>query len=73
MKLLSILSLAGLTTMVSAAVGTGCSGNLAHPCLCLDKGVCKNIGGTPVERDRSGNFPCPSDPGDVWGCYIWCD
>jgi len=73
MKLLSVLSLAGLTTLVSARVGSTCDGNLAHPCLCLDKGICKNIGGTPTERDRSGNYPCPTDPGNVWGCYIWCD
>ena len=73
MKIHSILVVAGLVAIVSARVGSRCSGNLAHPCLCLDKGECKGIGGTPAERDKNGNYPCPSDPADVWGCYIWCD
>jgi hypothetical protein len=73
MKLLASIVLAGLAASVSAAVGGRCGGRLAHPCLCLDKDICKGIGGTPTERDQAGAYPCPSDPGNIWGCYIWCD
>ena len=71
---ISTVVFAALAAVASARVGSGCSGDLAHPCICLDKDICKNtVHGTPVERDRKGNYPCPSDPGNVWGCYIWCD
>lgn len=73
MKLLSILSLCGLTSVVSAAIGQRCSGSPPRPCLCLDNRVCKGIGGTPVEKYSGGGFPCPSDASNIWGCYIYCD
>ena len=57
---------------VHAAVGGYCSGNPDRKCVCLDKGICAGIEGSPRERNPNGNFPCPSDPGNVWGCYIYC-
>jgi hypothetical protein len=67
MKILLTLVLAGVALFghVSATVGSRCTGNLAHPCLCLDHGECKAIGGTPIERDRVGNYPCPKDAGNI--------
>jgi hypothetical protein len=73
MKLLSVAIFAGVAGLASASVGGFCSGSPAHPCICLDNGICKRLGGTPVERYSGGTFPCPSDPGAIWGCYIYCD
>jgi hypothetical protein len=73
MKSAPLLILSALTSLVSARVGYVCTGSLSHPCLCLDNGVCKTLGGTPIERDNKGNFPCPTDADNIWGCYIYCD
>jgi len=73
MKLLPVLIVSGLANLASAAVGGKCVGNLAHPCICLDKDLCKNyVHGTPIETENSGNYPCPADAGNIWGCYIYC-
>lgn len=68
MKLLALLA---LPAPILAAVSGRCSGSYNdNRCICLDKDVCRNRwGGTPVEGVR-GDFPCPNDPSNVWGCYI---
>jgi len=74
MKTFSALLIAAMASFASAAVGGYCDGNPERKCLCLVDTTCKGIGGTPIESYKNGaGYPCPRDPGNVWGCYIWCD
>ena len=73
MKTASALLLAAMASLASASVGGYCTGNPERKCLCLVDTTCRGIGGTPIEKYNGGGYPCPSDPGNVWGCYIWCD
>lgn len=61
------------------AINGRCSSNYSW-CICLDQNVCRNKwGGTPVQGSP-GNWPCPNDPDNVWGCEVsfckgidtWC-
>lgn len=67
MKAITMIIVAGFAALSSAAVGQKCSGDLQHPCICLEETICrKYIHGTPVKGK------CPNDSKSVLGCYIYC-
>ena len=70
MKSLALLALL-LPINVLAAVNGRCSGVYNDGvCICLDRGTCTGkYNGLAIEGS-AGSYPCPSDAGNVWGCYI---
>ncbi|KAH6618173.1 hypothetical protein B0J18DRAFT_436700 [Chaetomium sp. MPI-SDFR-AT-0129] len=66
-------------TSIIAAVGGRCSSTWPD-CICLDRNVCESRWGGLAMEGEPGNWPCPSDPANVWGCIIsecegintWC-
>lgn len=53
-----------------AAIGGKCSGDWGANCICLDKGVCANTWNGRPQQGSAGNWPCPYDADNVWGCYV---
>ncbi|KAK4035003.1 hypothetical protein C8A01DRAFT_38515 [Parachaetomium inaequale] len=55
---------------ILAAVGGRCSGAYDNgQCICLDHNSCGSYGGHAFEGS-AGNYPCPHDAGNIWGCYV---
>ncbi|RYP08940.1 hypothetical protein DL765_008625 [Monosporascus sp. GIB2] len=68
MKLLTLLL---LPAPILAAVGGRCSGSYDdNLCICLDSDACSNQWGGTAVQGSSGDWPCPNDPDNVWGCYV---
>ena len=60
-----------MMTTVRAAIGSRCAGLWDDgACICLDRNVCTGTYGGLALEGNPGSYPCPSDPGNVWGCYI---
>jgi hypothetical protein len=51
-----------------------CAGdwNSAGDCICINHNVCTNSYGGTAEEGSPGNYPCPNDGADVWGCVLNC-
>ncbi|KAK4232836.1 hypothetical protein C8A03DRAFT_48411 [Achaetomium macrosporum] len=72
MKTLALLSAFVLPTAVFAAVGGRCSGSWnSDICICLDHNVCTGQYGGNAIQGSPGNYPCPNDPDNVWGCTVF--
>jgi hypothetical protein len=69
MKLASLPVLISLPSSILAAIGDPCLNGWTAGCICVDRGVCNSYGGIAVEG-WSGEYPCPNDPANVWGCYV---
>ncbi|KAK4168400.1 hypothetical protein QBC43DRAFT_297025 [Cladorrhinum sp. PSN259] len=68
MKAIAALSAFLLPTTVFAVVNGRCSGSWDDKwCICLDQNVCRSQGGV-AHQGSPGNYPCPSDADNVWGC-----
>ncbi|KAK0618881.1 hypothetical protein B0T14DRAFT_431813 [Immersiella caudata] len=71
MKLISCLFLLSLPVTVYSAVGGRCSSFWRNTgCICLDKNVCERTWGGVSIQGVAPDWPCPDDPGNVWGCQI---
>ncbi|KAK0745756.1 hypothetical protein B0T18DRAFT_410104 [Schizothecium vesticola] len=71
MKLSLVSAVLLLPTWAAAYVGGPCSGShAANSCICLDKNVCTKTWGGKAVQGRSGDWPCPNDAADVWGCNM---
>ncbi len=58
-------------TLLPAALGAingPCADGVGW-CICMDRDKCRSWGGAPLQG-APGSYPCPNDPGNVWGCYI---
>ncbi|KAK4119764.1 hypothetical protein N657DRAFT_674725 [Parathielavia appendiculata] len=72
MKLIAVLSAFLLPISVLARIGGPCSGSHHNNrCICLDRNECVNRYGGRAFEGTPGNYPCPSDPGNVWGCTVY--
>ncbi|KAK4096229.1 hypothetical protein N658DRAFT_459074 [Parathielavia hyrcaniae] len=73
MKAITIISAAILLpSTVLAAVGGPCFGSHRdNKCICLDKTACVNTWGGTAVQGSPGNWPCPYDADNVWGCRVW--
>jgi hypothetical protein len=70
MKLSAILALPLLQLPLSQAyVGGRCAGTWGPQCICLDWRECESRGGHSAEG-TPGDYPCPSDPNNVMGCFL---
>ncbi|ELQ40338.1 hypothetical protein OOU_Y34scaffold00448g38 [Pyricularia oryzae Y34] len=63
-------TLACAVAPVLAAVGGRCASNYGANCICLNKNTCRNTYGGRAEEGSAGNWPCPSDGNDIWGCFV---
>ncbi|KAK4119465.1 hypothetical protein N657DRAFT_650118 [Parathielavia appendiculata] len=70
MKVIALFSALLLPTSAFAAGGR-CSGSWNDDrCICIDNNECRRYGGDPIQGSP-GDWPCPSDPDNVWGCWVW--
>lgn len=61
---------AALAPPILAAIGGRCSGDWGPNCICLDKDACINKWGGTAYSGKAGNWPCPNDANNIWGCKI---
>lgn len=65
------LLLLSSTPYALAKPGGRCSGDWNDStCICLDRNACIYTYQGRAEKGSTGNWPCPSDPSNVQGCYI---
>ena len=58
-------------TLALAAVNGRCSGGYNDGlCICLDHDTCTGTYNGYAVEGSGGNYPCPSDASNIWGCYI---
>ncbi|KAK4446711.1 hypothetical protein QBC34DRAFT_304574 [Podospora aff. communis PSN243] len=71
MKIALTLSLLSLPITVYSAVGGRCSSFWRNTgCICLDRTVCERTWGGVSIQGTAPDWPCPDDPGNIWGCQI---
>ena len=71
MKPIAITFVLLFPSSIFAAINGRCSGSYDNGlCICLDKDVCRNRWGGEPYQGRPGDWPCPNDPANVWGCTI---
>jgi hypothetical protein len=69
-RLTTLLALLALPAPILAAGGR-CSGSWnTKDCICIDHNACVNTYGGRAIQGSPGNWPCPNDPDNVWGCSI---
>ncbi|KAF2174810.1 hypothetical protein K469DRAFT_450414, partial [Zopfia rhizophila CBS 207.26] len=60
-----------LPAPILAAVEGPCSGRWNDPgCICLDHNQFRNRWGGNLVQGGPGDRPCPSNPNNIWGCYV---
>ncbi|KAK4442532.1 hypothetical protein QBC34DRAFT_418562, partial [Podospora aff. communis PSN243] len=63
---------AGAGRLIARYPGGRCSGKYDDGrCICLDRQECFGTYGGSVVQGSPGAYPCPNDPDNVWGCYVY--
>jgi hypothetical protein len=68
--IITTLAVLAMPAPILAAIGGRCSGTYNDgQCICLTRSSCSSYGGFSFEGSP-GNYPCPNDASNVWGCYV---